>query len=84
MPNDLTFDLIGTPVVGFGSTWTALQRVGAGLTIRLSNLKVALLAEAELTRRFDRSESFAFALNQHGQFTGNFVILLDRHRCASV
>jgi len=42
-----------------------------------TKLEIALLGEAELLRRLERPESFAFAFDEHRQFPCDFILLVD-------
>ncbi len=56
----------------------ALQRLGTQFGKSGPQLKVALLAEAELLGGLDGSESFALALDEHREFAGDFIVGADR------
>lgn len=77
MANDLSDDFVGAPVVVFGATFLVEQRGGAACAVGLSELEIALLAEAELAGRRARSESVAFAFEEHDEFGSEYVVDVD-------
>ena len=77
MPDDLSDDFVGASVVAFGSAFLIEQRRGAVVAVGLSELEIALLAEAELAGRRAGSESVAFAFEEHDEFGSEFVVGRD-------
>lgn len=77
MPNDLSDDFVGASVVAFGAAFLVEQRGGAAVAVGLSELEIALLAEASLVSCRERSESLAFAFDEHDEFGSEFVVGAD-------
>jgi hypothetical protein len=77
MSNDLTHELIGTAVVGFGATGMALQGHSAPLLEEKTELKIALFRETEGGSGLKRTEVGAFPGVEHGELKGDFIISVD-------
>ena len=60
----------------------AHQRLRALLGEGGAQLKIALLAEAELDGGLDRPQAFALALDEHCQLARNFIVGTDLQRSA--
>jgi hypothetical protein len=74
MANDLADDFVGAAVVAFGSAGLAAEGGGAERGEGVSELEIALFAEAELACGLEGSEALALALDEHGEFAGDFVV----------
>jgi hypothetical protein len=80
MADDLLADRLSAAVGGFGAALLALQGAGAARLIEPAQLEIALLAEAEFAGSGQGAVGFAFAFVEHGQFTGDFVVVADGQR----
>jgi hypothetical protein len=76
--DDLSLDFVGANIVVFGAGFVGLESCAAMFTIELKQLKVSLLAEAELVGGFGSTESFALAFDEHGEAGDDGVIGANR------
>jgi hypothetical protein len=72
--DDLTDDLAGAAVVALRAALAIAQGDGTVLVELMAQLEIALLAEAILRSGSQRAKALAFALEKHGQFTGDLII----------
>jgi len=72
--NDLSDDFVGSAIVGFGPPLLVLEAVGAALLKTAQELKVALSGVVVLSGGPRGSQAFTLALQEHGQFQGDFII----------
>jgi hypothetical protein len=77
MSNDLTYELIGTAVMGFGATGMALQGHSATFLEKIAELKIALFRETEGGGGLKRAEVGTFTGVKHGELKGDFIIRAD-------
>ena len=75
MADDLTYEFLGAPVVGFGTSFGAEESLAAFFQEEGPDLEIALAAIVELGGGMVNTFGSAFALNEHGEFPGDFVIL---------
>ena len=78
VPDHLADHLGRSAVMGLGPALVTLEAWCPQLGESGPQLKVALLAEAELPGGPDRPQPFALALDQHRQLAGDLVILAHR------
>jgi hypothetical protein len=74
VPDHLADEFRCAAVVGFRSAFLALQRACTPLAIGGAELKIALLAQAELLRGPQRAHALALAFDEHHQFARDFVL----------
>ena len=81
--NHLPHYLLGSSMVGFWAALATEQGQGALISECTAKLKIALLAEAEFLRRLSRPDTLAFAFDQHGKLSDNFVVIgpIERPGC---
>jgi hypothetical protein len=72
--DNLAFDLVGTDIVVFGAGFVALESCAPMFTKEFEQLKISLLAEAELVGGFGSTESFALAFDEHGEAGDDEVV----------
>jgi hypothetical protein len=77
MSNDLTHELIGTAVMGFGATGMILQGHSAPFVEEMAKLKIALFRETERGSGLKRTEVGAFPGVEHGELKGDFITSVD-------
>ena len=75
---DDQFDgLLGAAVIGFGSRGLQDQALGAFLVKVSQDLVITLAGEVVFFGGFGRAETFALALDKHGQAAADLVIIGD-------
>ena len=72
--DDLSLDFVGANIVVFGAGFVALESCAAMFTIEFEQLKISLLAEAELVGGLGGTEPFALAFDEHGEAGDDEVI----------
>jgi hypothetical protein len=72
--DDLALDLVGADIVVLGAGFVALQSRASMLTIEFEQLKISLIAEAELLGGLGGTEPFALAFDEHGEAGDDEVI----------
>jgi hypothetical protein len=77
MADNLADDFVGTAIVGLGASRLTDQARSPFLQESCPELEISLAAEAKLPSGGKGSLSAAFPLNEHGEFEGNFIVLLD-------
>ena len=75
--DDLSGDLFGADVVGLRPWLAALQGRGAVVTIEPEQLKIPLHAETVFGCGLSRAQTFALALDEHGEALRDFVVRAD-------
>jgi hypothetical protein len=75
--DDLAGNLLSAHVVGLRSWLAALQGPGALLTIEPEQLKIPLHAQTVLGCGLSRAQSFALALDEHGEALSDLVVWVD-------
>ena len=78
MADDLADEFLCAPVIGFGSALGAEESVAAFFQKEGTELKVTLTAIAELGGDAVDALRTAFAVNEHGELTGDFVVFGNR------
>lgn len=73
--DDLSFDFVGSSVVGFWTAFFVCQCDGSLLQEGLADLEIALLGVAELVGCLFGSEPFAFPFDEHGELVCNLIVL---------
>lgn len=76
--DDLTDQFLGTPVIGFGAALGTEESLAPFFKEEGPELKVTLTAEAELSSGTVNAFGAAFALDEHGKFTRDFIMLGNR------
>ena len=76
--DDLANEFVGADIVTFGAGLVALESCTSMFTIEFEQLKISLLAEAELLSGLGGTESFALALDEHREAGDNEVIRTNR------
>jgi len=79
MPNDLTHDLIGAPIVSLGAPFLRNQAIGTELSKLFTQLKIAGATKSELFCCGLGSE-FTFTFEQHRHAACDFIVLRDWQR----
>ena len=77
MADDLADDFVGAAVIALGTAFFAFQGGGPALAIGLAELEVPLFTEAEVAGGLEGPAAVAFAVNEHGEFAGDFVVGAD-------
>lgn len=72
--DDLANQFLGAAVVGFGPSLGAEESLGAALEEQGSELEVTLAAKTEFRSRAIDAIGPAFAFDEHGELTSDFVI----------
>ena len=67
-------DLIGAPIMSFGTALVVLQRKGAAFGEGRTQLEIALFGIAKLARRRQRTQAFALAFIEHGEFGQDRIV----------
>ncbi len=80
VPDDLTDEFLGTPVVAFGASFGAEQSLAAVLKEKRPKLEVTLTAKAEFGGGLVNAFRAAFALDKHRDLTRDFVAIRDGQR----
>jgi hypothetical protein len=80
MTDDLANHFLGATIVGFGASFRIDQSLPPLFEEKSSELKVALATEAKLCRDLVYAQRAAFTLDEHGKFSGDFVIIRDGKR----
>ncbi len=75
--DDLTQDLLGAPVVAFGASFGAEEGLAAFLEKKSPELEITLTAKAEFGGCLVNAFRAAFALDEHRDFTRDFVAIRD-------
>jgi hypothetical protein len=75
--DDLTQDLLGAPVVAFGASFGAEEGLAAILEKKSPELEITLTAKAEFGGGLGNAFRAAFALDEHRNFTRDFVVIRD-------
>jgi hypothetical protein len=75
--DDLTDEFLGAPVVAFGASFGAEESLAAFLKEKSSELEVTLTAIAEFGGGMVNAFRAAFAVNEHRDFTRDFVVFGD-------
>jgi hypothetical protein len=78
MANDLTNEFFGAAVIGMWTAWFAFKRSSAVGFELVEQLEIALLGIAVFESGLCGAKPFALAFDEHGEFAGDFVVLLDR------
>ena len=73
--DDLTDQFLGAPVVGFGAALGTEESLAAFFKKEGPELEVTLTAKAEFSSGTVNTFKAAFALDEHGQFTRDFIML---------
>jgi hypothetical protein len=76
--DDLANEFVGANIVTFGAGLVALESCASLYTIEFKQLKISLFAEAELLSGLGGTESFALALDEHGEAGDDEVIGKNR------
>jgi hypothetical protein len=76
--DDLANEFVGADMVAFGAGLVALESCASMFTIEFEQLKISLLAEAELLSGLGGTDSFALALDEHGEAGDDEVIRKNR------
>jgi hypothetical protein len=77
--DDLTQNLLGAPEVAFGAAFGAEQGLAAFLEKKSPELEITLTAKAEFGGGMVNTFRSAFALDEHGDFKRDFVVIGDRY-----
>ncbi len=72
--DDLTDQFLGAPVVSFGAPLGTEESAAAFVKEEGSELKVTLTAKPEFSRSTVDAVRSAFAVDEHGKFTRDFII----------
>lgn len=75
--DDLTDEFLGAPVVAFGAALGAEEGLAAFLEKKSPELEIALTAKAEFGGGLVNAFRAAFALDEHRDFTRDFVVIGD-------
>lgn len=75
MPDHLANRFRRSPIIGLRPALPTLQCRRPSFAVSSTQLKIALLAVAELASRLKRSRFFALALDEHEQLASDFVAL---------
>ena len=75
--DDLTDEFLGAPVVGFGASFGAEEGLAALFKKEGPELEITLTAKTEFGGGLVNAFRAAFALDEHGEFTGDFVVIGD-------
>jgi hypothetical protein len=70
----LTDEFLGAPIRGAGAAWGTEERRGAFLQKEGAQLEVTLTAKPELGGGAVNALAAAFALDEHGKLTGDFIV----------
>ena len=73
--DDLTDEFLGAPVVGFWSSFGAEESLAALFKKKGPDLEIALAAITEFSGGSINAFRAAFALDEHGEFPSDFVVL---------
>jgi hypothetical protein len=72
--DDLADEFLGASIIGFGAAFGAEEGRAAFLQKKGAQLEVTLTAKAEFGGGMVNALRAAFALDQHGEFTGDFIV----------
>jgi len=72
--DNLADEFLGASITGFGATFGAEESKAASLQKKGAELEVALTAKAELGGGMLDALRAAFALDEHGEFAGDFIV----------
>ncbi len=75
VPDDLADQFLSAPVVGFGAALGTEQSSAAFFEKEGAELEVTLTAEPEFSSSTVNAVGSAFALDEHGKFARDFIIL---------
>ena len=75
--NNLADDLLGAPVLGFGTASLAFESGRAALLQSAAKLEIAWFGKAELARGGQGAQFGAFAFVDHRQFEGDLIVAGD-------
>jgi hypothetical protein len=75
--DDLAQDLLGASVVAFGASFGAEEGLAAFLEKKSPELEITLTAKAEFGGGLVNAFRAAFALDEHRDFTRDFVVIRD-------
>ena len=75
--NDLTYEFLGAPVVGFRASLGAEECLAALFKKESPELEVTLTAKAEFGSGTVNAFGAAFTLDEHGELACNFVIIAN-------
>ncbi len=78
--DDLTYDLLGSAVVTFGSGFAAFESIGPMVFKLLQDLVIALSGVAKLLGCLGGAKAFTLAFKEHGDLESDFIIFLDGKR----
>jgi hypothetical protein len=78
--DDLTDEFLGAPVVAFGASFGAEEGFASFLEKKSPELEITLTAKAELGGGLVNAFSTAFALDEHRDFTRDFIVIGDGQR----
>ncbi|MGA2160436.1 MAG: hypothetical protein ABSG90_14640 [Dehalococcoidia bacterium] len=78
--DDLTYDLLGSAVVTFGSGFAAFESIGPMVFKLLQDLVVALSGVAKLLGHLGGAKAFTLAFKEHGELASDFIIFPDGKR----
>src|SRR5712692_4876536 len=82
--DDQANDLVGAAVVGLGSWPLQEQTFGAFLVKGGQDLVIALAGEVIFLSGLGRAQTFALALDEHGQAAANLIVIGGQERAAGV
>ncbi|MCJ7803411.1 MAG: hypothetical protein MUP18_02310, partial [Desulfobacterales bacterium] len=74
IPDNLTYDLIGSAVVPFGPRFAPFESLSALVHKLTQDLVVTLSSVSKLFCGFGRAKTFTLALKEHRKFKGDFII----------
>jgi hypothetical protein len=80
MADNLANYFLRTTIVGFGTTFGADQPLAPLFEEKSPELKVSLTTETELCGDLIYTQRAAFAFDEHGKLSGDFVMIGDRKR----
>jgi hypothetical protein len=73
--DDLADEFLGASIIGFRATFGAAEGRATFLQKKGAELEVTLTTEAEFGGGAVNAFRAAFALDQHGEFAGDFIVL---------
>jgi hypothetical protein len=74
VPDHLADQFLGAPIVGAGAAFGAEESLAAFLQKQRAELEVTLPAKAELGGGAVNALAAAFALDEHGELAGDFIV----------
>ncbi len=75
VPDHLADEFLGAPIVGAGAAFGAEESLAAFLQKERAELEVTLPAKAEAGGGAVNALAAAFALNEHGELAGDFIVI---------